>query len=106
MANGTLAQGRLTALTITPAYAVPAGKFTNYNIRIVNNDPSNACSIRFTHSVANNIQANGEYMLPKDIPLEAGGFFEETALMISGTRFINLYTTGSQVDFNIYGYEK
>lgn len=106
MANGTLSQGRLAATTITPVYAVPAGKVTNYNIRIVNNDLANPVAIRFSHSVANNAQANGEFMLPKDIVLEAGGFFEETALMISGTRFINLYTTGSQVDYNVYGYEK
>ena len=106
MALGTLAQGRLTATSITPVYTVPAGKTTYYNIRIVNNDPTNACAIRFTHSVANNAQANGEYMLPRDITLAAGGLFEETALMISGTRFVNLYTSGSQVDFNIYGYEK
>jgi hypothetical protein len=106
MANGTLAQGRLTANTIVPVYPVPSGKVTNYNIRIVNNDPINAVAIRYTHSVANNAQANGEYMLPKDIVLEAGGFFEETALMISGNRFINLFTTGSQVDYNVYGYEK
>lgn len=106
MANGTLAQGRLAATTITPCYSVPTGKVTNYNLRIVNNDPVNSCAIRFTHSVANNTQANGEYILPKDIVLKAGGFFEETALMISGVRFINLWTTGSQVDYNIYGYEK
>lgn len=106
MANGTLAQGRLAAITITPVYAVPAGKVTSYNIRIVNNDLVNACAIRFSHSIANNAQANGEFMLPKDIVLDAGGFFEETALMISGTRFVNLYTNGSQVDFNVYGYEK
>lgn len=106
MANGTLAQGRLTQNAITPIYAVPAGKVTNYNIRIVNSDLVNPCAIRLSHSVANNAQANGEFMLPKDIVLKAGGFFEETALMISGTRFINLFTTGTQVDFNVYGYEK
>lgn len=106
MANGTLAQGRLTATVITPVYTPPSGKVTNYNLRIVNNDPANPCAVRYTHSAANNAQANGEFMLPKDIVLEAGGFFEETAVMLSGARFLNLYTTGSQVDFHVYGYEK
>jgi len=106
MATGSLGNGRLTANTITAAYSVPAGVVSTYNIRIVNNDPSNDVAIRFTHSSANNAQANGEFMLPKDIVLKAGKFFEETALMISGGKFVNLFTTGSQVDYNIYGIEK
>ena len=112
MASGKLANGRLTANTVTAVYQVPSGKIVTFNMRIVNNDPTNPVAVRATISAASAVQANGEFILPKDVPLPPAStqnsvaMLEDTALMASAGEFINLWTNGSAVDYRLFGFEK
>lgn len=112
MASGKLANGRLSQNTVTAVYQVPAGKIVTFNLRIVNNDTVNPVALRVTISAASAVQAVGEYILPRDMPLPPSStqtgvaMTEETGLMASAGEFVNIWTNGTSVDYRLFGFEK
>lgn len=102
MANGTLGQADLSALTNTTVYTVPADTTATVSINVCNRS-GGARGIRIA-ICASGTPANSEY-IEYGTYLTANGTLERTGLVISANKQIVVYSTDDNVSVNVYGYE-
>ena len=102
MANGTLGQADLSALTNTTVYTVPADTTATISINLCNRSGLTQ-SVRIAISTSGTPTA-AEY-IEYDCILPSSGTLERTGLVISANKNIVVYSTDDQVSVNVYGYE-
>jgi hypothetical protein len=102
MANGTLGQADLSALTNTTVYTVPADTTATVNINLCNRSGLPR-SVRIA-ICASGTPANSEY-IEYDTYLNANGTLERTGLVVSANKLIVVYSSDDKVSVNVYGYE-
>lgn len=104
MASGRLGNGRLIAATWTNGYDVPTGKIASFSVVMCNMSGATA-QINIAISNSSSSPANSEYIeyLTEIAP---GGILERTGLVASDFEYVLLYSTSTDVQYRINGYEE
>lgn len=108
MPSGLLGKAALGAAAYTSVYTVPSGKVTTANIRLMNRDQINSVTVRLAICPAtwtSGAPANADYIEPPDLVIPAGGFLEETAMVMSAGEQVVAFASAASVTARVHGFE-